>query len=151
MTRRPLLILAAAALLTGCADRRLHITSDPPGAIVSLNDLEVGRTPLDVNFTSFGVYDVRLRLPGYATLDTHAEAKPELHDQPVFDALSVLVPGRPRTDVHWHFVLEPAETDPDALISRARELRTMTPEQTAQADAPIVESGEDQPDDQPGG
>ena len=129
MTRTaPLLtLLATIAALTGCADRRLHITSDPPGALVALNDVEVGRTPVEVNFTSFGTYDVRLQRPGYATLLTSAEANPELHDQPVFDALSVVLPGRPRTDIHWHFVMEPLETDADALIERAREVRAMAP------------------------
>ncbi len=125
MTRAALFFAFLA--LVGCADRRLHITSDPPGALVALNDVEVGRTPVEVNFTSFGVYDVRLHRDGYATLHTSAEANPELHDQPVFDALSAPLPGRPRTDIYWHFVMEPLVTDPDALIERAREIRAMAP------------------------
>ena len=129
--KRTALLLLTLAVLTGCADRRLHITSDPPGALVALNDVEVGRTPVEVNFTSFGTYDVRLQRPGYATLLTSAEANPELHDQPVFDALSVFTPGRPRTDIYWHFVMEPLETDADALIERAREVRAMAPETPA--------------------
>lgn len=126
MTRAALLLLLLS--LTACADRRIHITSDPPGALVALNDVEVGRTPLEVNFTSFGVYDVRLQRSGYATLHTSAEAKPKLHDQPVIDALVAPLPGTPRTDIHWHFVMEPLVTDPDALINRAREVRDMAPE-----------------------
>ncbi len=126
MTRAVLLI--SALLLAGCADRRIHITSDPPGALVALNDVEVGRTPLEVNFTSFGVYDVRLQRAGYATLHTSAEAKPELHDQPLFDAISVAAPRRPRTDVYWHFVMDPLDANPDALIQRARELRDLPTE-----------------------
>lgn len=128
MKRPALLILIFAALsLTACADRRLHITSDPPGALVTLNDVQVGRTPLEVNFTSFGTYDVRLQRDGYATLLTSAKAKPELHDEPVADALSAILPERPRTNIYWHFVMDPLETDPDALITRARELRDMNP------------------------
>ena len=127
--KRPalLLTLIAALALTACADRRIHITSDPPGALVTLNDVEIGRTPVEVNFTSFGTYDVRLQHTGYATLMTSAEANPELHDEPVFDALSVLTPGRPRTDIYWHFIMDPLETDPDALIHRAQEVRAMNP------------------------
>lgn len=138
MTRRRALPLALATLtmLAGCADRRLHITSDPPGAIVTLNDIEVGRTPLEVNFTSFGVYDVRLERRGYSTLLTSAEAKPRLHDQPGFDALSAILPGRPRTDVRWHFVLEPLVTDPEVLIERARATRALAPDAPLEADAP---------------
>jgi len=114
--------------LGGCAERRLHITSDPSGALVTLNDVEVGRTPVEVDFTWFGVYDVRLEREGHATMHTSAEAKPELHDQPGLDALRALWPRPARTDVRWHFVLEPIVTDPDALIERAREIRALAPE-----------------------
>jgi len=140
-------LLAAALLAAGCADRRIHITSDPPGALVTLNDVQVGRTPVEVNFTSFGVYDVQLRREGYASLTTNAEARPELHDQPLFDAASVIQPGRPRTDVYWHFVMEPLETDPDALIQRAREIRDRAPGPAADetsagaAEGPAGEAG----------
>jgi len=135
-TRRAAILAAPAiaACLAGCADRRIHITSDPTGALVTLNDVEVGRTPVEVNFTSFGVYDVQLRRQGYASLSTSAETKPELHDQPVLDAISTIQPGRPRTDVYWHFVMEPLVTDPDALIDRAREVRDLAPEPPAGAD-----------------
>ncbi|MFB3120043.1 MAG: PEGA domain-containing protein [Stenotrophomonas maltophilia] len=40
------------------------ITSEPPGALVWLNDREIGRTPVDVDFEFYGRYDVRLHLPG---------------------------------------------------------------------------------------
>ncbi len=38
----------------GCVQRTITITSDPPGALVWLNDREIGRTPLDVNFVYYG-------------------------------------------------------------------------------------------------
>src|SRR3954453_16159500 len=57
-----LALLAAAALgLTGCVERKITIGSDPPGAILLLNDVEVGRTPVTVPFTTYGDYDIRLR------------------------------------------------------------------------------------------
>lgn len=46
--------------LTACVERTISITSTPSGALVHLNDQEVGRTPLTVPFTYYGVYDVRL-------------------------------------------------------------------------------------------
>ena len=81
-----LVVLVAVALVLGaCArvERRITITSEPSGAIVSLNDTEVGRTPVEVDFTYFGVYDVRLRKEGYEPIVTTAEAKAPLHEQPV--------------------------------------------------------------------
>jgi hypothetical protein len=46
--------------LLGCVERTISITSEPEGALVYLNDEEVGRTPVSVPFTFYGVYDVRL-------------------------------------------------------------------------------------------
>lgn len=55
------LIAALIALGTlGCVQRTITITSNPTGALVHLNDEEVGRTPLTVPFTFYGTYDVRV-------------------------------------------------------------------------------------------
>ena len=54
------LVLMAMVSLTGCIERTISITSEPSGALVHLNDDEVGRTPLTVPFTFYGVYDVRV-------------------------------------------------------------------------------------------
>lgn len=141
MRRAAIATAILASALAGCAERRIHITSDPPGAIVALNDVEVGRTPLEVDFTWFGVYDVRLERKGYATVHTSAEAKPELHDQPGFDALRALWPRPARTDIRWHFVLDPLETDPDDLIERALEVRALAPEPPATEEGQAAEDG----------
>ena len=41
-------------ILSGCVDRTISITSTPSGALVYLNDEEVGRTPLVTPFTFYG-------------------------------------------------------------------------------------------------
>jgi hypothetical protein len=62
LIRRFALLAAAlgSASLLGCVERTISITSEPRGALVYLNDEEVGRTPVSVPFTYYGVYDVRL-------------------------------------------------------------------------------------------
>lgn len=123
--RRPtLLALVLGAVATGgCVERRLHITSEPSGARVTLNDRDVGATPVEVDFTWFGVYDVRLTKPGFEPLVTTREAKAPLHETPPFDFFALLVPGTKRTDIDWHFELAPTIDDPDGLLRRAGELR----------------------------
>ena len=116
----PWLILLAAA---GCVERRIHITSEPDGALVTLNDVEVGATPCEVDFTYFGVYDVRLRKPGFEPLATKAEAKAPFHEWPVVDLAAMAVPMKKRTRIDWHFVLEPAKDDRAGLLDRAAEMR----------------------------
>jgi hypothetical protein len=122
--RAALLALAALALLGGCAQRRLVITSEPSGALVRLNDSEVGLTPCEVDFTYFGTYDVRLSKPGYEPLITSATAEAPLHEWPIIDLAAAAIPGKKETIIPWHFVLEPSVQDTPALIERAQSLRT---------------------------
>lgn len=123
-TSAPLAILALAAVCcAGCVERRIRITSEPPGALVRLNDREVGRTPLEVDFTYYGVYDVRLSKEGWRPLATSAEAKAPWWETPGIDLVAEAWPGRNVSLIEWFFTLEPAEDDPDALIERARGLR----------------------------
>jgi len=118
----PFLVLTLFA--AGCVQRTIHIESDPPGALVHLNDVEVGRTPVDVDFTFYGVYDVHLTLDGYEPLRTSARAKAPWYDAPFLDLVgAVAPPGRKNVDIHWSFELEPVDPDPEAVVGRARELR----------------------------
>ena len=64
----PLLMLPL--LCTGCVRRTISIVSNPPGALVWLNDREVGRTPIEVEFLYYGTYDVRIVKDGYEPLIT---------------------------------------------------------------------------------
>ncbi len=118
------LFCLAALALGGCIERRMFITSEPEGATVWLNDTEVGVTPVEVDFTYFGVYDVRLRKPGYEPLTTRAEAKAPMHEQPGVDLAAMAIPAKKPTRVDWHFTLEPVNDDPAGLIERAGALRT---------------------------
>jgi hypothetical protein len=117
------MMLLGCAAGAGCVDRRIFITSDPSGARVYLNDQDVGLTPLEVNFTWFGTYDVRVRKAGYEPLVTTREAKAPLHEVPPFDLAALAIPGTKTTHIDWHFELQPATNDPVALLERAEQLR----------------------------
>ncbi|HZW08324.1 MAG TPA: PEGA domain-containing protein [Phycisphaerales bacterium] len=108
----PLLRLTAIAVLAaglaGCVERRLEITSEPPGALVYVNDQEVGRTPTEASFLFHGVYDVRVELEGYEPLRTTAEAEAPFYEYAPLDLAAEALPTRIHNVQHWHFVLEPA-------------------------------------------
>ncbi|MEM6393348.1 MAG: PEGA domain-containing protein [Planctomycetota bacterium] len=110
----------------GCVERTIEITSEPSGALVYLNDEEVGRTPLEVPFTFYGVYDVRLEREGYEPKWTTGEAAAPWWDYPGPDLLAELVPGL-ASRVAWHYALEASvpveQVDTDALLERAGALR----------------------------
>ena len=130
---RNLLLLVAVAVMTlGCVQRTIKIDSTPQGALVHLNDEEVGRTPLSVPFKFHGVYDVRLELDGYKPLWTKEEAKAPWWEVPGPDLIAEAV-----SDAHviqdWHFDLEPKLAVSDAeVVKRADELKTQLTGQTAE-------------------
>ena len=117
----------AACCLGGCLERTVTVTSEPPGAVVWLNDVEVGRTPVKTAFTYYGVYDVRLRREGYEPLNTSKNAKAPLAEVPPVDIFTTAWPGRVKTNLVWHFDLKPVEPQtPEAekaLIERAGQMR----------------------------
>lgn len=104
------------------------ISSDPPGALVYLNDQEIGRTPLNVPFKWYGTYDVKIEREGYRTLETQATAERPWWEAPGPDLFAEAIPDN-RVEIDWHFVLleaRPAdEVDPDRVLEYARQLREL--------------------------
>lgn len=120
-------VLALVVLACGgCIERTVTITSEPPGALVWLNDQEVGRTPVTVPFNFYGTYDVRLHREGHRPLWTEQEAKAPWWDLPGLDLIFEVIPnGKSHQD--WHFKLQPAPpVKEEALIDRARQMRALT-------------------------
>lgn len=127
----PALLVLTALALTGCVERRIEITSEPSGALVWLNDQQIGRTPAQAEFTYHGVYDIRLELDGYEPLRTEAKAKAPLYENAPLDLFAEALPTRIDNIQRWHFVLEPSlesslpreQLEAD-LLSRAAAMRT---------------------------
>ena len=130
---------AATALLSGCVERRLVITSDPTGAAVELNGVDVGRTPLEVDFTYYGVYDVLVSRDGYDTLRTTADADAPWYEWPGIDIVSQATPPTDRTLIEWHFVLVESTPDETGLLERARRTQeTFAAQATSTEDVPAT-------------
>ncbi len=97
---------------TGCVRRELTVTSEPPGALVFLNDQEVGRTPLTRQFTFYGTYDVRLRKEGYRTLKAQSLVLAPWWQWVPFDLAAELFPLTDRQTKN--FILE---VDPESEVA----------------------------------
>ena len=122
-------LMVGAALCTGCTGRvarTITIETIPPGAVVWLNDNEVGRTPVTAPFTWYGVYNIRMELDGYEPLVINERvAAPWYQWMPVDLAFETVVPGT-RYDRHRFgpYELSPAKAaDSDELLLRARQYR----------------------------
>lgn len=104
------------------------ITSQPAGALVYLNDQEVGRTPLDVPFTWYGLYDVKLERDGYQTLHTQREAERPWWEAPGPDLFAEAIPNK-RVEIAWHLEMQEAQpaadVDPEQVLDFARQLREL--------------------------
>lgn len=122
--------LAALAALTGCLERRIVVTTNPPGARVWLNDVDIGVTPTDAEFTYHGTFDVRIERDGYEPIHAGKKAYAPVWEWPGIDLAAELAPWTFRKNHNWHFDLEPTleeVTEPDILeagiLSRATNLR----------------------------
>jgi PEGA domain len=120
--------IAIASAASGCMSRRVSVTSEPSGATVTVNDVEIGRTPVEADFTFYGVYDVLVTKEGFEPLRNKARAKAPLYEFPPVD-LAASATGAEKV-VRWHFTLEPAlerrqiaEEFERGLIERAKSLR----------------------------
>ncbi len=123
-------VLGAGLACAGCVRRTITVTSNPPGARVWINDVEVGKTPVEASFTYYGVYDVRLMLDGYQPVSTSRDATQPWWENPPMDLVAEAWPGRIRSDVRWHFLLAPASRTGEltpvqerTLMERAKSFR----------------------------
>jgi len=129
-TRRriPSFLLTSASLLLfpGCVEQTLSIDSNPPGALVYLNDQEVGRTPLERDFKWYGDYDIQIRQEGYQTLQTHQMLAAPAWNWVPFDLVAYLLPFNLKDHKALHYTLQPVDPSKDQsapLVGRAESLK----------------------------
>jgi hypothetical protein len=120
-------ILGTIFLIAGCAkvQRTVSIDSEPPGAIITLNDQEVGRTPMTRDFIWYGTYDLQLRLEGYETKKTKCKVIAPWWQWPPIDLFAELFPARLKDKHHYSYALQPLQPPPsaDEMLGRAEQMR----------------------------
>ena len=137
------MLLGAVAGLGGCVERKITFGSAPAGAIVTLNDEEVGRTPCTVPFLWYGDYDIKLRLAKNVGTAENPEVKHyylHTHERahaPVFqwigvDLFAEVLPVKFTDEKYWAFTV-PEVKDPgnDVLVERARATKKLLEEPDA--------------------
>ena len=131
----------------GCVRRRMTVRSNPLGAKVYVDDMEIGTTPVSVNFTYYASRKITLLKDGYRTETTYHRMLPPWYELPGLDFASEnLWPREIRDERMVDFQLVPQENVPmEELLGRAELLRhnarqgTVTPLLPGQA-APAVEA-----------
>jgi hypothetical protein len=119
-------VLSAACLLSGCVERRFIITSNPPGATVYREGMQLGVTPVDDPFVYYGTREYKLILDGFETLTVKQPAPPPWYEIPPLDFITeTLWPFRVR-DIRRPepYQLQPMQpANPNQVIDRAQQLR----------------------------
>ena len=115
--------LCTALLAGGCVQRQLTVKSNPPGALLYLNGVEVGRTPVTRDFVWYGAYQVELREPGYQTLKTRGNVNPPWWQWVPIDFFAEFLPLHDHQ--HLQFAMQPQDPqagDPAGLLQRGEAL-----------------------------
>lgn len=126
---RWLLLLVAivlVALQLGCVRRRMTVRTNPPGAMVYIDDYPIGTTRVSANFTYYGTRKLRLVKDGYETLTVMEPLRAPWYQVPPLDFVSEnLVPAEIRDRRVLSYQLVPQRVvPPEELLGRAERLRS---------------------------
>ena len=80
-----LLAVVLIAHQTGCVRRRMTVRSNPPGAVVFVDERRIGVTPVSTSFTYYGTRNVQLVKDGYETVTEKHRVQPPWYQYPIID------------------------------------------------------------------
>jgi hypothetical protein len=114
--------------MPGCVRRRLNVRTNPAGAIVYVDNQQIGTSPCSVDFTYYGTREIRLVKPGYETLTVDQPIPTPWYQVPPIDFVSEnLVPTKIRDNRTVTYDLAPQVIVPtQQLIDRGQQLREET-------------------------
>lgn len=119
--------LILVLMSSGCVYRRMTVMSDPPGARLFLNNVEVGTTPCNVPtnaFIDYGNYKFTLFKDGFEPLEVLQPVPPKWYEYPGIDAFAELGPWLVRDSRVFSYQLQPMrEKSGDELKQQADEFR----------------------------
>jgi hypothetical protein len=128
--RQFVLVAVAVCIATsGCVERKVLIRSNPPGALVYVDDHEVGITPVAISPVYYGTRTIRLVKDGCETKTVKEPMPPPWYEVPPLDFFSEnAIPGTLHDERTLDFQLQPQGVVPkEELLARAEALRRGTP------------------------
>ncbi|HEY2584319.1 MAG TPA: PEGA domain-containing protein [Tepidisphaeraceae bacterium] len=114
--------------LGGCVERTLTVQTTPPGALVTMNDQEIGRAPVARPFLWYGYFDVQVRKEGYQTLQTTTPVIAPWWQWIPFDLVAEILPFKFEDPHTVSYTLAPqshAQVDPGSIIDRGQALQEL--------------------------
>jgi hypothetical protein len=130
LRRLRMLVMAIVCLATvvagsGCVQRRMTIRSNPPGALVYVDDYQIGTTPVSTDFVYYGTRKIRLVKDGFETLTVRQPFPIPWYEIFPLDFVSEnLWPGEIRDERVVDLAMMPAAaTPPEEVVARAEQSR----------------------------
>jgi len=118
-------VLLVAAVSPGCVQRRMTIRSNPPGALVYVDDYQLGSTPVSHDFVYYAPRKIRLVKDGYETLTVRQPFPIPWYEYFPLDFVSEnLIPWEIRDERVVDLAMQPASaTPPELVVARAEQVR----------------------------
>jgi len=122
-----LLLLMELTVVSGCVRRRLTVRTNPPGAVVYLDNVELGKTPISRNFHYYGKQELKLIKEGYEPHVEMIHLRTPWYEWPGLDFFSeVLVPGTITDERIYPINLKPQQVvSPHDLIAEGERLKAI--------------------------
>jgi hypothetical protein len=121
-----MLLLSFLAGLGGCVERTLTVQTSPPHALVTMNDQEIGRTPVSRPFLWYGYYDVQVRKAGYQTIKTTTPVIAPWWQWIPFDFVAEILPFKFEDPHTVSYTLAPRsqeQVNPNGIVDRGEALQ----------------------------
>jgi hypothetical protein len=127
---------------TACVQRRLTIRSNPPGALVYIDNEEIGVTPCSTDYIYYGTRTIRLVKDGYETLTVLQPIPAPIYQYPGIDfVVENLVPYEIRDERTLAYNLTPQVMVPtEEILQRGDELRGLSRRERFVPPPPLVPS-----------
>ena len=117
-----LLSLVSCLLLSGCVRRSLTIRTDPSEAMVYVNDVLKGPSPVTYDFQWYGWHRVLIRKDGYERVEDRKQLRAPVYLWIPFDLVMELLPFKIRDERTWSYTLAPTN-----VIAAPRPPETFVP------------------------
>lgn len=122
------LMLGVQATASGCVRRRMTVRTNPPGAVVSVDNQLIGTAPAASSFVYYGTREIRVEKDGYRTETVKTRINPPWYQYPGLDFITdSLWPWEIRDERIIDIELVPQVLEPtEQVLGRADQLRSQS-------------------------
>lgn len=120
-----LALLVTLLMSSGCVRRRFTVRTNPPGAVLYVDNQEIGVTPVATSYTYYGTREIRLEKDGYEPVVKLHTFRTPWYQYPGLDFVSEnVIPWEIRDQRELDFEMVPLRiVPPEELRGRAEQLR----------------------------